>query len=221
MKRRAVSITAPSVDEIIQETSDNYNEIMTNIARITAATPTHLTEDEANTNMLLVLKRYINSLAGSGIILSAETLAQVHKLVSVGDNITNNTFLRLTDMLKIRWEINLINPNHNLFIMCDGNKILDKKNGLTIDCTLENMMLTLIKYITTEYGELDLRKNTEYIQPYTVNNIMTAVKYNRRISSYIFEKFCKLWNISYSYTITSTEDEKVSMTITLDPSGWM
>ena len=221
MKRRVVSITAPSVDEIIQETSDNYNEIMTNIARITAATPTHLTEDETNTNMLLVLKRYINSLAGSGIILSAETLAQVHKLVSVGDNITNNTFLRLTDMLKIRWEINLINPNHNLFIMCDGNKILDKKNGLTIDCTLENMMLTLIKYITTEYGELDLRKNTEYIQPYTVNNIMTAVKYNRRISSYIFEKFCKLWNISYSYTITSTEDEKVSMTITLDPSGWM
>lgn len=216
-----VTIAAPSVDEIIKNTSDNYDEIMNNISRINAAIPTHLTENDTNTNMMLVLKRYINSLAGSGIVLSAETLMQIHKLVSVGDNITNGTFLRLTEMLKIKWELNLINPNHDMFIMCDGYKILDKKNGGTIDCSLDNMLLYLIKYIVAEYGELDLRKNTEYIQPYTVNNILTAVKYNRNISSYIFEKFCKIWNISYSYTITSIEDESISATITLDPSGWM
>lgn len=214
-------ITAPTVDEIIKDTTDNYNEIVNNITRINAATPSHLTENDTNTNMMLVLKRYINSLSGSGIVLSAETLLQVHKLVSVGDNITTGTFIRLTDLLKVRWELNLINPNHEMFIFCDGTKILDKTAGGTIDCTLDTMLLYLIKYITTTYGELDMRKNTEYIQPYTVNNIMTAVKYNRNISSYIFEKFCKIWNISYSYTITSIEDENVSMTITLDPSGWM
>lgn len=214
-------LSAPSVEEIIQDTSDNYDRIMDNISKINAATPTHLVENETNTNMMLVLKRYINSLNDTDIILSADTLLQIHKLVSVGDNITNGTFVRLTEMLKIKWELNLINPNHDMYIICDGEKILDKKNGGTIECNLDNMMLLLIKYITTEYGELDLRKNTEYIQPYTVNNILTAVKYNRNISSYIFEKFCKLWNISYSYTITSIEDENVNTTITLDPSGWM
>lgn len=221
MKKPSIVINAPTIDEIIKDTTDNYNAIVNNIAKINAATPTHLEESDTNTNMLLVLKRYINSLSGTGIVLSAETLAQIHKLVSVGDNITNGTFIRLTELLKVRWEINLINPNHDMFILCDGTKILDKKKKVSIDCTLDNMLLMLIKYITTEYGELDLQKNTEYIQPYTVNNIMTAVKYNRKISSYIFEKFCKIWSISYSYTIISIEDESVSTTITLDPSGWM
>lgn len=220
MKKEAI-IPVPDVSEILSDTSANYNSIVSNIARMNSAVPVKLEEDETNTNMLLVIKRYVNNLPNTKLILNEADLIQVHKLVNISDNVTNSTLLRLTELLKIKWEVRMINPNHKLYLRCDGDDLYNNGEKIDADVTLDTMMLVMLKYVVDNYGEMDLRLNTEYIQPYTVNNILTAIRYKRKISSYIFEKFCKLWGISYSYTITSYVDNSVSQTIMLDPSGWM
>lgn len=220
MKKEAI-IPVPDVSEILSDTSANYNSIVSNIARMNSAVPVKLEEDETNTNMLLVIKRYVNNLPNTKLILNEADLIQVHKLVNISDNVTNSTLLRLTELLKIKWEVRMINPTHKLYLRCDGDDLYNNGEKIDADVTLDTMMLVMLKYVVDNYGEMDLRLNTEYIQPYTVNNILTAIRYKRKISSYIFEKFCKLWGISYSYTITSYVDNSVSQTIMLDPSGWM
>ena len=213
-------IEIPSVDMILKSTKADYDEIVHNIARINSISLSELTEEETNTNMMLLLKRYVNKLPSTKLLISDENMLQIQKLLSVGDNVTNGTFLRLTELLNVRWTIIMVNQPHGMNIRCDGEKIVDD-NHEVVDCTLENMLLTLMKFVLDFYGELDMKLNVKYIQPYTVNNILTAVRYDRRTSSYLFEKFCKIWNISYSYTITSNIDENVVMDITLDPCGWM
>lgn len=213
-------IDIPSVDMILKSTKADYDEIVHNIARINSISLSELTEEETNTNMMLLLKRYVNKLPSTKLLISDENMLQIQKLLSVGDNITNGTFLRLTELLNVRWTVIMVNQPHGMNIRCDGEKIVDD-NHEVVDCTLENMLLTLMKFVLDFYGELDMKLNVKYIQPYTVNNILTAVRYDRRTSSYLFEKFCKIWNISYSYTITSNIDENVVMDITLDPCGWM
>ena len=205
---------------ILKSTKADYDEIVHNIARINSISLSELTEEETNTNMMLLLKRYVNKLPSTKLLISDENMLQIQKLLSVGDNITNGTFLRLTELLNVRWTVIMVNQPHGMNIRCDGEKIIDD-NHEVVDCTLENMLLTLMKFVLDFYGELDMKLNVKYIQPYTVNNILTAVRYDRRTSSYLFEKFCKIWNISYSYTITSNIDENVVMDITLDPCGWM
>lgn len=214
-------VEVPTVDQIISDTAENYSEIVNNIARINSVLPSELSEDPSNTNMLLLLKRYINGLKETKLIIPTDTLVLVHKLLMASDNVTNSTFVRISELLELDWEILMINPNHQMILKSDGSFMYDVEKNFKKACTLQTMLSTLMRYTLDMYGEVDLKRNTEYIPSYSVNNIVAAVRKGKNISAYIFEKFNKLWNISYSYTITSRVDGKVSKTITLDPSGWM
>ena len=221
MKKESPKLIVPSVEEILTQTAASYHDIMNNIARMNSAVPNTLIENDTNTNMLLVIKRYINQLPETRLIFTSDDLIQIHKLVSISDNITCATFVRLTRLLRVRWEISMINPNHCLHVTSDGTQVIDHVTGFSESCSLDTMLLQMLQYVVNRYGEVDCRRNIEYIPPYTINNILSAIKSNRNISSYIFEKFNKIWNISYSYTIISTEIPTVQKTITMDPSGWM
>lgn len=211
----------PSVDQIISDTGENLDSIMMNIARNSNVYPSHLDEQESNTNMLLMFKRYVNGLNESRLIFQPGVLDQVHKLICISDNITNATFLRITDLLEVDWCVVMVNPNHRMKLIGDGSRILDVERNESIKCTLGDMLLSMMTHTVNQYGEVDLKKNTSYIPSYSVTNIMTAIRHKKRMSSYVFEKFCKIWNISYSYRITSRKNPKYLQEIIMDPSGWM
>lgn len=211
----------PSLDEIIQDTKENYDDINNNIALINSQIPTNLTEQPSNTNLLLLIKRYITGLKGTGILIDSGKLSQAYRLVSITDNVTNTTFVRITDLLRVKWEIRLINPNHNLFLIANTDKILDVKKDLTVECYAGNVLLILMQHILDNYGNVDLRMNTKFIPSYNVSNLVASVRGGKNISSYLFEKFCKMWNISYTYTMTSVDNPSYSVNIVMDPSGWV
>lgn len=213
-------IVLPTVEEILRNTEENYNAISENINRINNSTPPELEENETNTNLLLLIKRYINALSGTGLIISSEDLIIISKLISITDNITNATFSRITDLLNVNWKIVVVNPNHDLHIVAENGKMIDHEMDHTEDTVTETIMAQILSRIVNFYGEVDLKKNTEYIPVYSINNILTAIKNNRKISSYLFEKFCKLWGISYLYEMRSNKDPSVSQTLTIDPSQW-
>lgn len=215
------TIDIPSVNQIISDTGENYDSIMMNIARNNNVFPSHLDEEESNTNMLLMFKRYVNRLNESQLIFQPGVLDQVHKLICISDNVTNATFLRLTELLELDWCVIMVNPNHRLRLVGDGMCVLDVERDESIKCTLGDMLLTMMTYTINQYGEVDLKKNTSYIPGYSVTNILTAIRHKKRMSSYVFEKFCKIWNISYSYRITSRRNPKYFQDIIMDPSGWM
>jgi hypothetical protein len=219
MKTKA-SIVVPSVDEILKETAENFEAISENINRINNTNPPELEENESNTNMLLLIKRYINNLPNTGLILSSDDLGTISKLISITDNITNATFTRICDMLNVSFTITIMNPNHKLYIQSDGKTLSDNGREMTIDTTTGTMLANILQHVINYYGEVDLKRNTEYIPVYSINNILTAIKNDRKISSYLFEKFCKLWGISYRYIITSNVDTKVQLDLTIDPSQW-
>lgn len=219
--KTAGTISVPTVDEILTDTKENLDTISHNIAKIVSAIPSELSEGEENTNLLLLVKRYINDLKNTRLLLDEETLSQIHKLVAITDNVTTSTFIRLTQLLNVHWSIVMVNPNHDMLLFADGKTIVDVRRDMRFECTISNMFLKLLRHVIDYYGEVDLRQNVKYIQPYTVNNILSAIRNDHNISSYLFEKFNKLWNISYRYTITSNIDPSVEKEIVLDPSGWM
>lgn len=211
----------PTLEEILQDTETNRQRIENNIALMSTDVPTNLVEEPTNTNMLLIIKRYILALKGAGIYVSSEDFSQIFRLVSISDNVTNTSFVRLTELLKVRWEIRLINPNHDLFLVADTNRIFDENKKMSIECDAGNLFLSIMRYVLDNYGNVDLRLNTKYVPAYNVSNILAAIRGGKNISSYLFEKFCKMWNISYSYEMISLEKDSVRMRIVMDPSGWI
>lgn len=211
----------PSVEDILKETEEKYDEISNNIALMVSQVPNNLVESPSNTNMLLVLKRYIMGLKGKGILIQSDEYEKIVRLVSTNNNVTTTSFIKLTELLRIRWEIRLVNPNHEMYLVADTHHLFDERKKLTEDFTDGNMLLWIMRYVVNNYGQVDLRLNTNYVPPYNVSNLVAAIRSEKHISSYLFEKFCKLWNISYSYEIISVENDQVREKIEMDPSGWL
>lgn len=215
------TIVLPSVADILKETEENYTAITENINKINNVAPPELEENDTNTNLLLLIKRYFNNLSSTDLIVPPDDLGTISKLISITDNITNATFKRITELLNVSWRITTLNPNHCLHLVIEDGQLVDNNKGHIEDVTIDTMMAQMLSYIIVQYGEVDLKKNTEYIPVYSINNIITAIKNNRKISSYLFEKFCKLWGISYRYEMISNVDDSVALDITIDPSQWM